>query len=382
MLLRERAAAIVHHDRAAFLATLDPASGAFRHTQARMFADLTEIRFASWSYSFIPVSVPVPRRARARYAAPTWAPVAFRLHYRIAGFDKAPTDLRQYPTFVERSGRWYLGSLRDFAGRGQVSAAGLWDFAPVHVIRRPSVLVLGPRSELGTMARVADQMQAAIPRVDAVWGRRWSQRVIVAVPATQHEMALITSDTADLDQIAALTSSEVATVHGRSSPVGDRVTINPANWPRLGTLGSEVVLTHELTHVATRADSTSATPKWLSEGFADYVGFLDSGVPVPAAAAELATRVSAGDVPARLPGDRAFRGSSASLPTAYESSWLACRLIAQRYGRGRLVRFYRAVGRSGRGQQAAVADALHRLFGLSTARFTSMWRGYLRSELG
>jgi hypothetical protein len=160
------------------------------------------------------------------------------------------------------------------------------------------------------------------------------------------------------------------------------VTINPSNWPKLGTLGSQIVLTHELTHVATRAETTSATPKWLSEGFADFVGFLDTGVPVPAAAAELATHVRAGRLPSRLPTDRDFRGSSASLPTAYESSWLACRLIAQRYGQHKLVRFYRAVGRSGRGQTAAVRAALHRLFGLSTARFTSMWRGSMRSELG
>src|SRR5581483_10125327 len=117
----------------------------------------------------------------------------------------------------------------------EVSATDLWDYAPVHVIRRKSVLVLGPASELSTMASVADQAQAAIPKVDAVWGRNWARRVVVLVPSTQHEMARITSDRGNLDQIVALTSSEVSTINGRAAPVGDRVTINPRNWPRLGT---------------------------------------------------------------------------------------------------------------------------------------------------
>jgi hypothetical protein len=380
-LLRRRSEAIVHHNRAEFAATLDPASRGFRRTQLRMFANLARVHFAGWSYTFVALPFPFLTHTRSHYHAPIWSPFDFRLHYRIAGFDRTATDLRQYPTFVDRGGHWYLGSLSDFKSEHNVSSTDLWDYAPVRVVRRPAVLVLGPPSEVGTMSTVAEQMHAAIPKVDRVVGRHWARRVVVLVPSTQREMGLLADDHRNLDQIAALTSSEIGTVHGRTSPVGDRVTLNPHNWSKLGDLGSSIVLTHELTHVATRTETGPSTPTWLSEGFADYVGFLDTGIPTVLVAAELATRVRAGHAPRRLPGDHVFERGGASLPVAYESGWLACRLLAQRYGQSRLVRFYREVGRSVAGPQVAVKVALHRRFGLTVRRFTSMWRHYVRSAL-
>jgi hypothetical protein len=160
------------------------------------------------------------------------------------------------------------------------------------------------------------------------------------------------------------------------------VTVNPRNWSRLGSLGAQIVLTHELTHVATRAETGSQTPKWLSEGFADYVGFLDSGLPPTVAASELDQRVRRGELPSRLPINRAFRGGDPELGVAYEEAWLACRYIAARYGQSTLVRFYRAVGTSQRPSAAAVSHAMRHLLSVSPRQFTRSWRGYIRSQLG
>jgi hypothetical protein len=380
--LERRSTAILAHDRAGFLATIDPADPGFRRSQAAMFRNLRRVPLASWSYTLTAGAHAVPRARRRQYAAPTWAPRAAAVHYRIVGFDTQATDLPQYPTFVDRAGRWYLASLTDFAHRGEVSVTGLWDYAPVHVIRRSRVLVLGPRSRLGTMVAVADQMQAAVPRVSAVWGRDWSRQVVVQVPATQREMARITGDSDDLNQIAALTSAEVSTSPGRPAPVGDRVTINPRNWDRLGSVGARIVLTHELTHVATRADTGTQTPKWLAEGFADYIGFLHSGVPVKVVAAELAADVQSGHTPRSLPTDRDFRGANPSLSQAYQGGWLACRYVAARFGQPALVRFYRAVGTSRRATHGAVTTALRQVVGLSTAQFVARWRAYVDAQLG
>lgn len=380
-LLRQRSAAILHHDRRGFLATVDPQSPAFRRSQARMFANLARVHFASWSYRFAATSSHLSSPRLTRYRAPTWVPSSFVLHYRIAGFDRRPTARPQYPTFVRRNGRWYLGSLSDFVSQGKVSATDLWDYAPVHVVRKGRVLVLGPADELANMEQVAAVADAAIPNVDEVWGRHWAQRAVVLVPSTQREMGLIDADRGDLDQIAALTSAEVQSANGRPAPVGDRITINPRNWPDLGPLGQTVVLTHEMTHVATRADTGAQTPKWLAEGFAEYVGFHAVDVSTGLAAADLARRVQAGVVPRRLPTDHAFRGSSRTLSADYQSSWLACRYIADRYGQAALVRFYRAVGTSRLGSGAAVRAALHSVLHLSLARFTARWRTYLREQL-
>ena len=112
--------------------------------------------------------------------------------------------------------------------------------------------------------------------------------------------------------------------------MGDRVSVNPRVWPSLDALGRRVVLTHELTHIASRGDTGAQTPRWLQEGFADYVGFAGTGVAPTVIAAELAGDVRAGRLPRRLPGNRRFAGSSPRLAQAYQQGWLACLLIAAR----------------------------------------------------
>jgi hypothetical protein len=304
------------------------------------------------------------------------------LHYRLAGYDAQPTTLQQYPTFVARDGRWYLASLTDYAPRGLVSATDIWDFGPVKVLRRPGVLVLGAPSQAGTMSEVAREAQAAIGHVTAVWGRHWARRAVILVPATMREMALIDDYRGDLGTIAALTSAEVSTAAGQPAPVGDRVTINPVNWPMLSGVGAAVVIRHELTHVATRAVTGTQTPTWLSEGFADYVGFRDVGVSVGVAAAELKRLVDAGQVPTALPSNRDFRSSNSQLGAHYEAAWLACRYIADRFGEHALVRFYRAVGTSRHRSAVALDDAMHSVLHLRLDQFVGLWRRYIVAELG
>ena len=182
-LLEARSAAIVHHDRAAFMATLDPQGRRFRRAQSRMFANIAEVPIRSWSYAMTAIARPAPPNA-SRYGAPTWAPESFTLHYRLAGFDVKPTTLQQYPTFVERQGRWYLASLTDYARRHLVSATDIWDYGPVKVLQSAGVLVLGAPSQLRTMTEVERQIHAAIGPVTSVWGRGWARRAVVLVPAT------------------------------------------------------------------------------------------------------------------------------------------------------------------------------------------------------
>jgi len=347
-----------------------------------MFRNLARVPIANWSYEVSATRSPLHLPQLRRYGAPTWAPALFALHYRLAGFDARPADRRQYPTFVERHGHWYLASLTDFAPAGRVSTTDLWDYGPVDVVRRQRVLVLGPPAELSTMRTVAHVVVTSIPKVTAVWGSHWARRAVVLVPATQYEMGRINSDNGDLDQIAALSSAEVSATNGRPAPVGDRITINPANWPKLGPLGAAVVITHELTHVATRVDTGAQTPKWLVEGFAEYVSFHNSGVSTGLAAAELAREVRAGQLPSRLPPNRAFRGSAANLGAIYQSSWLACRYLAERYGQPMLVRFYRSVGTSPLRTRAAVRTAMQQLLHLSVGQFTADWRRYMKDQLG
>ncbi|GAA3802130.1 hypothetical protein GCM10022226_22430 [Sphaerisporangium flaviroseum] len=208
---------------------------------------------------------------------------------------------------------------------------------------------------LADLARRADRASLIVARVAG------PVRPLILVPATTEQAATLAAP---------------AAVNGLAAVAGtDRVIIEPRSFARLTGAGRDVVLAHELTHVATGAATDGRTPKWLMEGFADYVGYLQAGIPVASAAAELAAEVRAGRLPAALPGADAFSAGSARLAQAYEEAWLACRYVAGRFGERALVTLYRESMRSG------PRTALRRTLGMTTARFTAAWREYVRSEL-
>ncbi|MCG5212253.1 gluzincin family metallopeptidase [Streptosporangium soli] len=214
----------------------------------------------------------------------------------------------------------------------------------------------GDRDRLAAIAAVADN---AVARVTALWPL--PGRAVIQVPGTLEEAARRAGSTALAGLAAVATARTVVVV--------------PDGFARLTDLGRGVVLTHELTHVATGAVTTTHLPRWLTEGFADYVGYRDSGLAVPDAAAELAEEVRAGVVPRELPGRPDFEPGSPRLAQAYAEAWLACRYLSGRYGERALVTVYReAVARG-------VPAALARL-GLDSSSLTTGWRAHLATELG
>ncbi|MYS47969.1 hypothetical protein GTY23_43725, partial [Streptomyces sp. SID5998] len=220
----------------------------------------------------------------------------------------------------------------------------------------------------------------AVPAVSRAWGEDWSRRVVVLVPGSLDRMAaLLGSTAAGYRGIAAVTTGETG---GGRAPA-DRVIVNPDAYGVLGPVGKQVVLTHETTHVATRAHTTAATPLWLSEGYADWVGYRGAGRTPDEVAPELQRAVAAGEEPAALPADAdfGFAGDATRLAQAYEGGWLACRMIAAHWGEDRLDAFYRAVGAHQR-RAGAVEDALRTVLDTTLPEFTARWRAYLRAQLG
>jgi hypothetical protein len=380
-LLHRRADALLTRDRAAWRSTLDPTRPEFRRQQMRVFDNLREVPLRSWSYSFSSMRAQPTVGRSDRYGVESWAPATLRVHYRLKGFDRRSTSLWQYPTFVRRGDEWFIASFSDFAHDGRHTSRDVWDFGPVSVVRTDNVLVLGHPDQLVTMQGLAAEVEADIPRVNAVWGTDWAQRVVVIAPSTQHELSEVVNDFGNLSDIAAVATAEVTAGIGDPDPVGDRIGINPANWPKLSLLGRRIVITHELTHVASRGVTSGSTPKWLAEGFADYVGYLDSGVPTTFVAQDLRDDVVAGKVPRAFPSDAGFRGSSQRLSESYEASWLVCRLIADRWGQDALVRFYKEVGDSQERSAAALDAAADKVLHVSAHELLARWRSYLRSEL-
>jgi hypothetical protein len=225
--------------------------------------------------------------------------------------------------------------------------------------------------------------------VNRVWGTGWNDQVAVLIPDTAAEFDAVSGAGATSDQtaIAAVAVADAVRTDlpgpgGGGTVLGARIVLNPANLSRLDPAGRRLVVQHELTHIATRADTVDQMPTWLIEGFADYVGNLGSSQSVPLAARELAGEVRRGAVPAALPTDAEFAGTDRRLAQVYEEAWLACRLIARRYGQPALVRLYRQVADAARRDPAgAAATGLGQVLHLSVAGLTAAWRAELVREL-
>ncbi|MGW7258602.1 hypothetical protein [Streptomyces sp. NPDC054834] len=368
--LDRRAAALLHHDEAAYDKTGSPAQ----------YERLRAVPLASWTYRLTGL-----HRGGATVTADA------ELRYRVQGYDKAPVTADRTLTLGRTAdGHWYVAADRPAKKGGQQ----LWDQGTVAAARGEHGLVLGvgqSGDELRGFARLADR---AVPAVSQAWGTDWSRRVVVLVPDSLKGMAgLLGSPASSYRGIAAVTTGEVSEANGGSPrpeagggserAPADRVIVNPEAYAVLGDVGKQVVLTHETTHVATRAHTDAATPLWLSEGYADWIGYLGTGRTAAEAAPELARAVQDGHVPAHLPADKDFGFSTdaVDLARAYEGGWLACRMIADRWGEVRLGEFYRAVGAHGK-RAGAVEDALKKVLGTTPQTFTAQWQDYLRAQLG
>ncbi|MBC7374083.1 MAG: hypothetical protein H7323_08850 [Frankiales bacterium] len=381
-LLAARSVAVMTRDRAGFLTTLDPSAIGLRARQAASFDALSAVPLASFDYELQPLSQRADdtqldnRYGRGQWWAP---PVFFR--YTIEGFDDRPTVVEHHLTFVRRSGRWLLAADDDFATVGLPTPRALWDRGPVRAVRAPGVLVLGHPESLNLMRNVATLASVAVPKVTAGWGAGWPQRVIVLVPRDAGELAGLLGTDSDLSQIAAVATAELAGA-GTYDPSGDRVLVNPSTFSTLNQLGRQVVLTHEVTHVATRRATGPAVPSWLAEGLADHLAYRDVDLPLQVSARELAQDVRAGRVPDRLPRDQDFTGTNPALSQAYEQAWLVVRLIAERYGEQRLLAFYRAVGAA---RDVNATDAIEQAQdtepGTTRDRLLSDWQAARRRQL-
>ena len=358
--LDRRAAAVLDGDAAAYRATGQAGAS---DTE---FGNLREVPLAAWSY-----------RVTGFHRSGDRATADAELSYRVEGYDMAPVTAARSLSLTRTDGKWYVASDGPAKGTGEQ----LWDQGAVTVVQGAHSLVMGTGQPDELLRGYADLADRAVPAVSKAWGTDWSGHVVVLVPKSLDGMAgLLGAPASGYQGIAAVTTGEAG---ASAKAPADRIIVNPDAYGVLGDFGKQVVLTHETTHVATRAHTTAATPLWLSEGYADWVGYLGSGRGVAQVAPELARAVAGGQVPDALPEDAdfGFSGDAAKLAQAYEGGWMACRLIADRWGEAALNDFYRAVGEHDK-RPGAVEDAMRDVLHTTPEKFTAQWRDYLRAQLG
>ena len=157
------------------------------------------------------------------------------------------------------------------AGSGRVP---LWMRGELSVARSRGVLVMvdGTRSEA---AEVAARVTRGIDVVRRVLPA-WRAPVVVEVPASAAALdETLGAPDGTYAGIAAVTATAGSATDG-AAPV--HVFVNPEVTAGLRRAGAQVVMSHELVHVATDAARSGAEP-WLVEGFADYVALRDTDLP-------------------------------------------------------------------------------------------------------
>ncbi len=216
-----------------------------------------------------------------------------------------------------------------FGGSEGSSRVPLWVRGELSVARSRGVLVMVD----GTQS-AADDVAARVRRgIDVV--RRvlpdWRTPVVVEVPASA----------ADLDETLGAAPGTYAAISAVTATAGSgtdaeapvHVFVNPTVTDRLRRAGAEVVMSHELVHVATDA-ARGGTEPWLVEGFADYVALRDTDLPDTTTLARALAAVRRTGIPDTLPTAADFDTRAADLQARYEQAWLACRIVAERLGSG------------------------------------------------
>jgi hypothetical protein len=382
-MLTAHARAVQEHDRAAFLAGVDdqPPAAPLRQAQRSEYANLIRLPLTHWAYLLGPrAQAPGAQAAARRRFGPSAVIYRVTLSYALRGIDELPSSQQLSWTFVRVNGRVVIADDTALAAVGGPSWRGPWDFGPLVVVHGAHALVVGHPRNRALLRPLAAAVSAAVPVVASVWGAGWARQVFVIVPASATESSAdLGAAGAEPAPVAAVAASDgIDPVSGKV--LAPRLVVDPRRLAGLSTVGLQILLQHEVAHLADAAATSESTPTWLVEGFAEYVGNLGSGQSVPLAASELAARVRHGQLPRSLPAAADFGGAAAA--AAYQGAWLACRLIAARIGTAGLVQLYRAVGRSEAAPAAAADAGLRRYLHEDTRAFVRQWRAYLRSELG
>ncbi len=292
--------------------------------------------------------------------------------HALTGYDdQGPAAEDLFLTVVRDPDRgWRVASDRDAEPLGLVSVDHLWDHGPVVATPDGPVLALHhPDTDVGALL---DEARAALASAAARWPLAWAGRVPVIVPRDEEELAELLHVTFDLSNFVAFATATPVGELGAFDLTGARVVINPARFLSRSSSVRELILVHELVHVATRDVSGPMVPSWLDEGLAQAVGERRSTTGTRLLDALATDRVA-------LPTDAEFTvGGRDRIFLSYQLAWSFVDHLADRYGVDRLARFYAAAGEGSVGRPGTEARLVDRaaleVYDAPLAELVEEWR--------
>jgi len=235
------------------------------------------------------------------------------------------------------------------------------------------------------LAEHAAVVDHAVPPMREQWPGT-PPRVLVLAPSTASEADALLGRPAGSGAAPVAATTEGPT-GSAGIATGDRVVLDPTAFGHLTPSGREVVLTHELAHVAVRSTVPGRPAGWLAEGYADHVGYARADVPNRRLVAPLVSAVRAGNGPRELPSAADLQPASGDIEVPYLAGWQAVELVAAEHGEAALRRLVTAGSSTGSDAAAETAtdDALASVLGTTRAELTDRWLtrlGHLAADPG
>jgi hypothetical protein len=370
-LLDKRARAVLKGDRAAFLATVDKRQKTFYKEQATEFANMRTVPFSALTYKI--TERETSNGLRRRYHADQVVQVQVQTKYQFTGQDDRPVLARHSYAFVLTRSVWRIAD--DMIRRGGDDVE-IWDGGPVRTVHSARTLVVYHPGRKALATRLLQVADRAYAQVGAAWTGRWERKAVILVPNDEREAERLVG-ARNLARVAAVASSSVES--GASERVlGNRIVVNTDNVAHYNNLNLQVLITHEMTHVATRTLG-DGVPLLLVEGFADWAALAPLGYPLAVTRPNLARRVREGRFDGVLPRDDQFRGSDAAV--AYDEGSAFCLWVADTYGAGKLQALYREFHGSNPPSKAELDRGFERVLHMSRRTAQSRWAAWVRDRL-
>ncbi len=338
-LLAARSAAVLHRDKAAFLATVDRQRKTFYHAQAVLFDRMATVPFSAFSYSVpSPLQDLATQTSRQRYSPAMVFTYPVEASYRFKGQDTNPLLARFFYTFEVTRAGWRIAGQDDVRPPLR-SDVEIWDGGVVRTLSTTRTLVVFHPGDATLARRLLAVAERGYGQVAASWSASWDKRVVILLPADQKEAQRLVR-TRDLSDVAAVTSSAIEAGPAHRL-LGNRIIVNTSLIAGYRTLDLQVVMTHEMTHVATRNVGVGV-PLYLVEGFADYTALRPLAAPLRLTRPSLAAAVRAKRFKGKLPSRSQLVGADAAL--AYDEGSSFCLWVASAFGEGKLQALYRSFG--------------------------------------
>ena len=368
-LLAKRAKAIVGDDRMAFLSTVDRRQKRWYREQSTQFARMRTVPFSTFAYRI--VALRAGTGLKRRYDADQVYLGQVEARYRFTGQDASPVLTRHSFTFVLIPAGWRIAGPGD-KRRDDVE---IWESGPVRTVRSARTLIVYHPGDEALARRLLTVADRAYGQIAAAWTGKWERKAVILVPRDQEEAEDLVG-ARDLSRVAALASSSVESDQsGRI--LGNRIVINTTNVVSYRPLDLQVLITHEMTHVATRTLG-DGVPLLLVEGFADWSALMPVKLPFAVTRAALVQQVRSGHFDGELPGDREFRGSNAAV--AYDEGSAFCLWVARTFGAAKLRALYQEFAGSSPASRDDLDHGFRDVLGLSRRTVERRWAAWVRQQ--